>query len=130
MAPLKPAALAQVTRCRNCSASYPHTESPYEWHECEFDAKADAQYSVPCTWTPMSEVDVMGMSVRTPGWRYTLYCAWDGAALRPKLDQVHCAHAELFDHRQDHALWDVDNFENENLAGRATLRALLLRSFA
>ena len=87
----------------------------------------------------MRAVDVMGMSVRTPGWRYTLYCAWDGAALRPKLDpwQVYCAHAELFDHRQDHALWDVDNFENENLAGRpevaaeeATLRALLLKSIS
>jgi len=72
----------------------------------------------------MSAVDVMGMSVRTPGWRYTLYCAWDGAALRPKLDpQVFCAHAELFDHRQDHALWDVDNFENENLAGRPEVAA-------
>ena len=76
----------------------------------------------------------MGYSLRTDEWRYSTFCAWDGPRLAP--DWSRCAHEELFDHRNDSALWDVDHVENANLAGapalaatQALLHALLLASF-
>lgn len=41
----------------------------------------------------------MGYSVRSDGFRYTLFVAWDGTALKPRWDQVWGE--ELYDHRTD-----------------------------
>ena len=130
-APLKPAALGQISRCRNCSRAYPRTDSAYEWHECEYDALADQNYTVPCTRTPSRQFDFMGLSVRTPEWRYSTFCAWDGPRLAP--DWSRCSSVELFDHRGDTPRWDADT-EHANLAGQPQLadveRALRARLVA
>lgn len=41
------------------------------------------------------------------------WCGWDGEALRA--DWNNCTRAELFDHRNDSALYDVDGVENANV---------------
>ena len=57
-----------------------------------------------------------------------------GAAVEPRWES--CGHRELCDHRGDHALFDVDDAENENLAGdprfaeqERELHELLVASF-
>ena len=52
---------------------------------------------MPCALAPRAAFDVMGLSVRTADFRYSTWCAWDGASLSPKLDA--CGDDELFDHR-------------------------------
>lgn len=42
-----------------------------------------------------------------PSARYTIFCRWVGKTLRPDLS--HCGWHELYDHRNDTALYDVDN---------------------
>jgi hypothetical protein len=103
---------------------------------CAKDRAVDAaRYLTPCAETPREQIDWMGFSVRTADWRYSVFCRWNGAALRPDFDR--CAPAELYNHTRDQSLYDVDdNGEQENLAGRAgveqrerELKALLMRRF-
>lgn len=73
----------------------------------------------------------MGLSLRTPAWRYTHWYAWDGDALTPKLDTNYGT--ELYDHRNDTGT----SFDDEatNVAAQypdiaRQLDALLVKAFA
>ena len=88
----KDAAFSQISRCTNCSLAYGN-----ESGQCAYDAAVDAAYSVPCALAPAPDFDVMGMSIRTADFRYSAYCAWDGASLAANFSQ--CSSFELFDHR-------------------------------
>lgn len=72
----KAAAFSQITRCWNCTLAY----GP-EAAQCQWDAAADEGYAVPCALAPRQSFDFMGMAIRTAGWRYSTFCAWDGARL-------------------------------------------------
>ncbi len=111
-APLpKAAAFSQITRCWNCSAAYAGEDA-----QCQWDAAADgARFAVPCALAPRAAFDAMGVSVRTAQWRYSVYCAWDGARLA--LQWANCSSEQLYDHRGDGAGFAPDR-EVENLAGR------------
>ena len=130
----KPYALGQITRCTNCTLAYLHAAGDYA-RSCRFDRAADRGLPVPCCTTPRSQFDAMGLSMRTAEWRYTTWCGWDGAQLRPKWHN--CSAPELFDHRNDTSPYDVDGpFEHVNLAGQPALRdveqrlrAQLMRAF-
>ena len=129
-----PAAFGQITRCRNCTRSYIHA-APAQLAGCALDARSDAaNWTVPCCFTDKTLFDWMGVTVRTADWRLTAWCGWDGAALAMRWDN--CTGVELFDHRGDAALFDVDSFENENVAAdpglaqvREELFARLKRNF-
>ena len=108
-----PAAFGQITRCRNCTRSYIHAE-PAQLAGCALDARSDANWTVPCCFTDKALFDWMGVTVRTAEWRLTAWCGWNGAALTVRWEN--CSGIELFDHRADTALYDVDNFEVENVA--------------
>lgn len=111
-------ALGQITRCANCTTAYARSDDP---SQCASDRAADRGLPVPCCTTPRARFDLMGLTMRTPSWRYTAWCAWDGARLRPRLDS--CAAVELFDHRLDAAPYDVDGeAEHVNRAGEPALR--------
>ena len=145
------AAFSQITRCVNCTqackrSSFSSLNSPLRRCCCADTASGDRgcfadsvdapKYLVPCAHTPRSQFDYMGMSVRTSDWRYSTFCAWDGATLAADWDRCHGA--ELYDHRRDTQIYDVDdNGEPFNLAGQAAttgveeqLHALLRRRFA
>ena len=107
------AAFSQITRCWNCSAAYGG-----EAAQCAWDAAADGgAYAVPCALAPRSAFDAMGVSVRTSEWRYSAYCAWDGAALRVQFGN--CSSEQLYDHRGGGAQQPLFDPEGElvNLAG-------------
>jgi hypothetical protein len=55
-----------------------------------------------CLFTPSSEFDWMGYSVRSDQYRYTVYVAWDGAALRPHWNDTYAE--ELYDHSADDSI--------------------------
>eukprot|EP00055_Hartaetosiga_balthica_P002088 m.2733 g.2733 ORF g.2733 m.2733 type:complete len:581 (-) comp1917_c0_seq1:235-1977(-) len=105
---LKDAAYGQITRCHNCTESYFGTGIP-----CHYDEEADSHFTVPCCKTNKTRFDYMGMSIRTQEWRYTTYCAWNGTLLKPIW--TNCTAHELFDHREDTQLYNVDDFENDNV---------------
>lgn len=44
-----------------------------------------------------AEIDFMGLSIRTPEWRYTHWYSWDGNTLKPNIDTNYGV--ELYDHR-------------------------------
>lgn len=91
----KDAAFSQITRCKNCTLAY-----GAEAAQCEWDARADADaFTVPCALAPRAAFDTMGLSIRTAAWRYTVWCAWDGAVLAPNLTA--CSERQLFDHSHD-----------------------------
>ena len=113
-------ALGQITRCFNCSLAYRASNDPTQ---CAHDRAADRRFPVPCCTTPREAFDVMGLTVRTSDWRYTLWCSWDGKLLQPRLHN--CSSAELFDHRNDTSMFDVDGpWEHHNLAGKPDFAAV------
>ena len=63
--------------------------------------------------------DWMGLSVRDPEWRFTLWLEWDGVALAPLWERE--VGAELYSHTGDGGLGAsmFDDFENRNLASAA-----------
>lgn len=126
---LKEAAFSEITRCYDCPKAYREAGDPTE---CKWDAQADSNFTVPCCFIDKSEFDWMGLSVRTDQWRYSVFCRWDGESLRPVMEN--CTSAELFDHREDTSLYDVENFENVNVvqdneAVANQLFAMLVREF-
>ena len=132
--PVKPinAAFSQITRCSNCSRAYDLKNGGST--ECRYARTADSAFYVPCCVTNRTMYDYMGMSVRTEEWRYTLWCGWDGQTL--SADWSNCTQPELFDHRNDTELFNVDDWENNNCAGladyqlvEAEMKALLRRGF-
>eukprot|EP00041_Stephanoeca_diplocostata_P018909 m.400263 g.400263 ORF g.400263 m.400263 type:complete len:148 (-) comp21159_c0_seq2:55-498(-) len=77
-----------------------------------------------CLFDPKETFDWMGYSVRSDGFRYTLFVAWDGAALKPRWDQVWGE--ELYDHRADSGL-DFDTNEAsevQNVASSSTFQSV------
>ena len=72
-------------------------------------------------------IHVFSYSYRTSDYRYTAWFTWlnSTAATRgPGPDLVSGpAGEELYDHRQDNAHYDVDNFEYENLAAHPDYKA-------
>lgn len=104
------AAFSEITRCLDCNQSYVDTEV-----HCEFDAAVDSKYMVPCCKMPRNNFLKMGVSVRTSGWRLNAWCPWDGYALQIT-QWTACELSELYDHRNDTSLFDVDDVENVNLA--------------
>eukprot|EP00005_Dracoamoeba_jomungandri_P012479 CAMPEP_0174275632 /NCGR_PEP_ID=MMETSP0439-20130205/59934_1 /TAXON_ID=0 /ORGANISM="Stereomyxa ramosa, Strain Chinc5" /LENGTH=498 /DNA_ID=CAMNT_0015367761 /DNA_START=46 /DNA_END=1538 /DNA_ORIENTATION=- len=107
---VKEAAYGQITRCVDCSKSYPFSGS-----ECKWGAEQDKNFSVACCKTPRDQFDYMGMSIRTETWRYTTWCGWNGTSL--SADWANCTTTELFSHQNDESLFNVDDWENVNLAG-------------
>jgi len=87
-----------------------------------------------CT-RPYSEIEAIALSVRTAGWRFTDWVAWDAANVRP--DTTRVLASELYDHAGDDGMANaLDGFEITNLATStahseivAALRARLGRNF-
>jgi arylsulfatase A-like enzyme len=61
--------------------------------------------------------DFMGYSVRSAAWRLTEWVPWNASRACPEWGNAAAVVRELYDHRNDTALFDVDNFENENVVG-------------
>ena len=125
------AAFSQITRCKSCILAYWKSPS-----QCLWDALTDLQYTVPCAIAPKEFFNWMGMSVRTSSWRYTTWCPWNGTDLAV-VDWSSCTLPELYDHRNDTALYDVDFVENVNLVNdsrysdiQRELFQLILQKFA
>ena len=96
-------------------------------------ACAATRYYAACVRTSREEFGFMGYSLRTSDYRYTAWFAWlnSTTATRGPGPDLSSAPAgeELYDHRQDKAHYDVDNFEYENLADHPdykTARDMLL----
>ena len=120
-----PAAFSQITRCTNCTLAYARALPEYR-NACHWDARADAaSFTVPCCTTPRERFDWMGVSVRTASWRLTRWCAWNGTTLNPRWQGCEAARDELFDHRADRSLFDVDSFDNKNVADLPSLLSAL-----
>ena len=52
-----------------------------------------------CNYTPASDFDFMGYSIRTKDWRYTIWLPWDGEILEAIWDRDYAD--ELYDHAGD-----------------------------
>ena len=127
------AAFGQITRCRNCTEAY--SDAGLLIRGCSDDAADAAHFYVACAKTPRQHFDLMGYSVRTPQWRYSLFCRWNGTTLRGVWST--CTAPELFDHANDTALFAPDH-ARRNLAGctdprcaraEAQLRAMIRAAF-
>lgn len=70
-----------------------------------------------CIRTDKHKYTVMGYSVRTDQWRYTVWLRWDGTRLQGDFDSSPVG-VELYSHQGD-TDFDFDKFENENLADQA-----------
>eukprot|EP00041_Stephanoeca_diplocostata_P018913 m.400477 g.400477 ORF g.400477 m.400477 type:complete len:232 (-) comp21159_c0_seq25:465-1160(-) len=100
-----PYAFSQFPRC-NCTYQTNDLDTlngtcPQVYHNpytSETGATGACNHHV-CLFDPKETFDWMGYSVRSDGFRYTLFVAWDGAALKPRWDQVWGE--ELYDHRAD-----------------------------
>jgi arylsulfatase A-like enzyme len=69
-------------------------------------------------WRDRSTFTHMGYSVRTDGWRYTEWYAWNGTTLRPIWEKL--VAQELYDHRNEtHYPTHFDAGEDENVAGES-----------
>ena len=75
-----------------------------------------------CTQTNSSMFFAMGRSIRSRDWRYTRWMRWDGSLLEPVWESV--VAEELYDHRGDTEPYDVDGWENANLAAEPSLAAV------
>ena len=102
---------------------------------CEYattqDARSDSPlfgFTVPCCLTPRADFDWMGYTMRLADWRYTLWCKWNGVALTADWANG-CGPVELYDHTNDSktVLFDPDNEENANVAGRPEYAAIQAR---
>ena len=94
-------------------------------------AAADAFYAPSC-WSFNDEIEWMVFTVRSSEWRLTMSLAWDGERLCPHKPAPGAALAmtELYDHREDTAMFDLDVAEYDNVAARnpevvAEMRAAL-----
>lgn len=54
--------------------------------------------------------------MRSTGWRLTEWFPWNHTNDCPVWTNESVALRELYDHRDDTALYDIDDFENENVA--------------
>jgi hypothetical protein len=98
---------------------YPRCCGPHGWNGgCNVTNHFDT--SNQCTTTASSDFFAMGYSVRSVDWRYTRWMVWDGASLSPLWDSV--IGEELYDHRGDVKPFDIDRFENINLAMDKSVR--------
>ena len=72
----------------------------------------------------------MGLSIRTPEWRYTHWYTWDGDRLRPNMDTNYGI--ELYDHRNNTHSFDDEavNVASSNPAVVKSLDALLVEAFS
>ncbi len=100
-----------VSKWKNATfTQYPRCTSGKDLEPWEYPTKN------PCTTIDSSKFSVMGYSIRSDRWRYTLWLKWDG-----KKRQIAGWHAgnvvgeELYDHEGDDGM-DTDAFENENVA--------------
>lgn len=66
----------------------------------------------------------MGYSVRSNSWRYTLWAKWNVSTLCPEW-RHESNEVELYDHQNDGAMVNFDDFENINVAGDVTHAAVL-----
>ena len=105
-------AISQITRCKNCKLAYWKDPS-----SCDPDQSADGNYTVPCVLTPTPFFHYMGSSIRTRDWRASTYCKWNG--LEEATDFSRCVETELYNHTADTGLYDIEHYENDNLATSA-----------
>eukprot|EP00937_MAST-01D_sp_MAST-1D-sp2_P002297 g2297.t1 len=88
-------------------------------------------YSSPCPMTAPTngDITVMGYSLRVPGWRYTEWASFDGAADggKGRVDWAAPLHGvELYDHRSGTGdVNDFDAHENANVVNRTENAALV-----
>ena len=79
----------------------------------DLPSSADPFYDPSC-WSTNKELEWMGYTVRSPSWRFTEWYAWNQTSLCPiRADN---APMELYDHRNDTALFDPDVAEYRNVA--------------
>ena len=106
-------ALSQMTRCASGVTDF----GAEKYYPCLSNA------------APLPDVrrayDFMGYSVRSATWRLTMWFPWNRTTLCPEWEREHTTMRELYDHRGDSALYDVENFENENVAADPAHRAVL-----
>ena len=84
---------------------------------------------------PYSEIQAIGLSVRTAHWRFTDWVAWNASSGAPAL--THILASELYNHSADRGLsGSLEDFETANLARDPALaeqvdqlRALVRRNF-
>ena len=103
----QPGAFSQTTRCLL-------NASGISGNKYVADAKDKSTYYAACVRTNRADFAFMGYSLRTREWRYTYWATWE-PSLRPDLS-AGPAGEELYDHRKDTALYDVEDFEFVNLA--------------
>ena len=107
---IKPFAISQTTRCHLDREGM----SGHQWVEPETAAK----FYAACVRVQRDSFGYMGYSLRTVGYRYTGWFAWLNVTSTggPGPDLASGpAGEELYDHRNDTAHFDVDNFEYVNL---------------
>jgi hypothetical protein len=78
------AAFGQITRCMNCTVSYTTNADTYQ-AGCAEDGVDAGRWYVPCAHTNRTDFDLMGMSIRTDNWRYSVFCRYARA-----LQSVEC----------------------------------------
>ena len=76
-------------------------------------AAADGFFDPSC-WSYGSGLEWMGYTVRSQGWRLTQWHRWNGNALCPLV--ANQSLSELYDHRADTSIFDLDVAEYENVA--------------
>ena len=77
-----------------------------------------------CNYTPASDFDFMGYSIRTKDWRYTIWLPWDGKILEATWDGDYAD--ELYDHAGDDSS-AFGKYEQVNMAAERQDVAKMLR---
>ena len=118
---IKDYAISQTTRC--------HVSSQGISGNQHIEPATAEKYYAACVRTKREEFGFMGYSMRTADWRYTAWFRWlnstaaaSGRGPGPDLSAPPTGE-ELYDHRNDTAHYDVDNFEYVNFAATPAFKA-------
>lgn len=98
-----------------------------EYPRCPSNVKEPWTDTTSCIRTDRHKFTVMGYSVRTDEWRYTVWLPWDGVRLQGNFDSSPVG-VELYSHEGD-TDFDFDKFENENLANQAQYAPVLKQMY-
>ena len=99
-----------------------------EYPRCPSDLSKPWTDLTSCVHTHKQKFAVMGYSVRSSDWRYTVWLHWDRANLVGDFSRPPVG-VELYDHRGDTEA-DFDAFENVNLAGQPRYKDVEAQHYA
>lgn len=99
-----------------------------EYPRCPKNVSTPWTDTTSCIKTDRHHFTVMGYSVRTEDWRYTVWLWWDGDALQGDFTRPPVGE-ELYDHRGDDGT-DMDAFENVNVAADPANSAIVQQHYA